>query len=154
VAEHLSPSVAAEFIRSLCRHSDLVFFSAACPGQPGQHHINCQWPDYWQNLFNENGFACSDSARWLIWDKKEIEFWYRQNLFCAVRNIESVGREPRIMPVIHPDHVHSIATIARNSALYPVMEGSPPLSFYARLLVKSAFLKVGRKWRAKSNSFE
>src|SRR5271156_330239 len=47
VAEHLDKSHANALIDSLVGHSDWVFFSAACPGQPGQHHVNCQWPGYW-----------------------------------------------------------------------------------------------------------
>src|SRR5258705_2503097 len=59
VAEHLPKLHASTLIDTLVIHSDYVVFSAACPGQGGQHHVNCQWPAYWQSLFNRRGFACS-----------------------------------------------------------------------------------------------
>ncbi len=45
VAEHLEAGSAATLIDSLVSHADVIYFSAACPGQPGQHHVNCQWPE-------------------------------------------------------------------------------------------------------------
>src|SRR5262245_54459582 len=72
VAEHLPEEAADSLITSIVAHSDMVLFSAACPGQPGQHHINCQWPIYWQDLFNQRGYACDDSVRWKIWDDSRI----------------------------------------------------------------------------------
>ena len=69
VAEHLDRECAPGLIDSLARHADLVYFSAACPGQEGQHHVNCQWPAYWQQLFNARGFSCSDEPRWELWDR-------------------------------------------------------------------------------------
>lgn len=35
---------------------DTVFITAAVPGQPGHHHVNCQWGDYWVARFDEAGF--------------------------------------------------------------------------------------------------
>jgi len=103
VAEHLEAEFAPNLIDALVTHGDLIYFSAACPDQPGQHHVNCQWPDYWQLLFNERGYICDDSLRWKIWDDSNIEPWYRQNLFLARRDPKAAGLEPRIISVIHPD---------------------------------------------------
>jgi SAM-dependent methyltransferase len=103
VAEHLPETSAAGLISSITSHSDKVLFGAACPGQYGQHHINCQWPSYWQGFFNRNGFVCEDSVRWQIWNDSRIEPWYRQNMFWAKLNPSEAGREPRIPSVIHPD---------------------------------------------------
>ncbi len=83
VAEHLDTVFAPVLIDSLVTHGDQIYFSAACPGQVGEHHVNCQWPVYWQQLFNDRGFVCDDSLRWRIWDDPRIEPWYRQNLFLA-----------------------------------------------------------------------
>lgn len=102
VAEHLPASAAETFVGSLVTHGDLILFSAASPNQPGQHHVNCQWPDYWQALFNRLGYACEDSLRWQIWRDTRIEPWYRQNVFRA-RKHPSAGSEPRIEAVLHPD---------------------------------------------------
>ncbi len=102
VAEHLDNSNANTLIEAIANHTDLIIFSAACPGQPGQHHVNCQWPTYWQKLFNSCGFSCCDTMRWKIWDDVRIEPWYRQNMFVAQRD-KFAGVEARISHVIHPD---------------------------------------------------
>lgn len=103
VGEHIGIERAPALIDTLTRHADWILFSAACPGQPGQNHVNCQWPEWWQNLFNQRGFACEDSLRWEIWNERRVEPWYRQNIFVARRNQNPVGPEPRIESVIHPD---------------------------------------------------
>jgi len=108
VAEHLGEESAETLIRSLCRHTNLVFFSAACPGQFGQNHINCQWPSYWQRLFNDEGFRCIDDVRWRMWTDGEVETWYRQNIFRAVRDSQAAGSEPRIPAVVHPEMVNPL----------------------------------------------
>jgi SAM-dependent methyltransferase len=103
VAEHLDECFAEGLILSLARQADVVVFSAACPGQLGQHHVNCQWPAYWQRIFNNCGFSCSDAIRWRIWDDARIEPWYHQNIFMANRDPRSAGQESRIKPVVHPE---------------------------------------------------
>ena len=102
VGEHLPPEKAPTLVQALAVHSDVVMFSGACPGQRGQHHVNCQWPDYWQSLFNAQGYVCDDAIRWKIWDIAAIEPWYRQNMFVATRAPDRAGREPRMSRVIHP----------------------------------------------------
>lgn len=108
VAEHLPQSAAAGLVASIAEHTDTILFSAACPDQLGQHHINCQWPTYWQDFFNSHGFVCDDSVRWQIWTDARIEPWYRQNMFWVRRDPTNAGREPRIDPVVHPEMVESI----------------------------------------------
>jgi hypothetical protein len=105
VAEHLDQRHAGTLVDALTRHSDMIVFSAACPGQPGQHHVNCQWPAYWQQLFNDRGYVCSDDVRWRIWEIEPIEPWYKQNIFIARHAPQEAGKEPRIPPVIHPKMV-------------------------------------------------
>jgi len=108
VAEHLPESAAPVLIESLASHADRILFSAACPGQMGQSHHNCQWPSYWQELFNRHGFCCSDSIRFRIWENPRVEPWYRQNMFIASRNPGTAGSEKRILPILHPDMVSFI----------------------------------------------
>lgn len=108
VAEHLPEASARTLVRSITGHGDTVLFSAACPNQYGQHHINCQWPDYWQELFNEQDFRCDDTARWKIWADDRVEPWYRQNMFW-VRRDGSAGEEPRIVRAVHPKMLPLIA---------------------------------------------
>jgi len=161
VAEHLPPSAAEDFVRSMCRHGDFILFSAACPGQAGQHHVNCQWPDYWQKLFNENGFVCSDAPRWQIWSVAEIEPWYRQNIFTATYDANLAGREKRICKVIHPDLFEALSQThaSKQNAFFEraVSGGYFPLEFYIRSIRKNMrciFIKIARFINLRKYSLE
>jgi SAM-dependent methyltransferase len=135
VAEHLPESSADTLISSIVAHGDNILFSAAIPGQDGQHHINCRWPSYWQEKFNNHGYTCDDSVRWQIWDDKRIEPWYRQNMFWARCDVSAAGQEPRIKPVIHPEMIESVYSTATVRKLEDIEAGSWPLAWY---LVTSA----------------
>ena len=153
VAEHLSPNGASMLVRCLARHADTIMFSAACPAQEGQHHINLQWPAYWQELFNREGYRCEDSLRWLIWLDDRIEPWYRQNLFLARRALKDAGTEPRLLPVLHPSVLtnHSMLgmTEIRRNIIGQVSEGSEPAGWYLtqpmQALSAKIFRYLGRK---------
>ncbi len=108
VAEHLPLRCAESFIKRLTQHGHVILFSAANRWQRGQHHVNCQWPDYWQGLFNRYGFTCDAAVRWQLWDDARVEPWYRQNIFLAAHAPEAAGQEPRIAPVVHPDYLPTI----------------------------------------------
>jgi SAM-dependent methyltransferase len=84
-AEHIPESRAAGLVADICRLSPQVLFSAAIPFQRGNHHVNCQWPDYWQNLFRKHNYAAFDVLRPMIWHDDTVEFWYRQNSILYVR---------------------------------------------------------------------
>ncbi|MCA9235962.1 MAG: class I SAM-dependent methyltransferase [Planctomycetales bacterium] len=144
VAEHLPQSAADVLVGSLCRHGDLVFFSAAAPGQRGQHHVNCQWPEYWQEKFNCEGFACDDASRWAIWDDQRIEPWYRQNLFVAQRNA-SAGSEPRIKSAVHPAMLPHMTTDRRAEIRSEIENGAMPVAWYLKTPVRAAIAKVRRR---------
>ena len=134
VAEHLDEQFAGVLIDALVTHSDCVVFSAACPGQEGQHHVNCQWPDYWQGLFNDRGFVCADELRWRIWQDERVEPWYRQNIFIARRAEAGLaGREPRLKSAVHPDNIAGIVNtnIARHNHF--VQAGGMPFKWYLKL---------------------
>jgi hypothetical protein len=34
----------------------------ALPGQPGHHHVNCQSPEYWLDVFSKNGFEFDEAT--------------------------------------------------------------------------------------------
>jgi hypothetical protein len=146
VAEHLDERFAATLIETVCRHGDLVIFSAAAPGQHGEHHVNCQWPSYWQALFNAQGFVCYDDVRFNIWNDGSIEPWYRQNIFSAARSPNLAGNEPRLISVIHPDMTYHMdlpnAPISRRYK--DLSEGRYSPLHYARLLARSVTHKVRR----------
>ena len=84
VAEHLPQEKASVFVETLTRHSDIVLFSAAVPKQGGTHHVNEQWPGYWNSLFSSHGYTCVDCLRDVFWDDERIAWWYRQNMFLYV----------------------------------------------------------------------
>jgi hypothetical protein len=81
VAEHLPETVAPRLVESLTQSSDVLLFSAAMPGQKGSDHINEQWPEYWDRLFEQHGFFRLDAIRPHIWRNPSIDWWYRQNAF-------------------------------------------------------------------------
>ena len=145
VAEHLPAEAAGVLIRSVTRHTNLVLFGAACPGQRGQHHINCQWPTYWQSHFNQAGFVCDDAARWQIWDDARIEPWYRQNIFWARSDPSLAGREARIESVVHPEMIASVTSGALIEKLMSQIDaGSEPTSWYVALSVRALKAKLFR----------
>lgn len=81
VAEHLPAASAAGFVASLCRHADLVLFSAAPPGQGGENHINEQPYDYWRELFLAQGYGLYDLLRPALLNNESVMPWYRYNTF-------------------------------------------------------------------------
>jgi SAM-dependent methyltransferase len=151
VAEHLPCDAAPTLIASLAAHSDLILFSAAAPGQVGQHHVNCRWPSYWQALFNRNGYVCDDTFRWEIWENREIEPWYRQNIFLAQHAPDIAGKEPRLRPVIHPDMLEikgfDTFVVAEGERLDRIEAGSKPIFWYASLLRRALTAKARRRFR-------
>ena len=154
VAEHLDQRHAGTLLDTLTCHSDMIVFSAACPGQPGQHHVNCQWPAYWQQLFNERGYVCSDDVRWRIWEIEPIEPWYKQNMFIARRAPQEAGKEPRIPPVIHPKMVpwfqDAAAAEAFGEHVQQIEGGRMRLSWYLTApfwVIRAVCAKLKRKLR-------
>jgi SAM-dependent methyltransferase len=81
VAEHLAEANAETFIDTLTRHGSVILFSAAIPGQGGEHHINEQPWEYWRAKFAARGFELFDFVRPLIRDDEAIYFCYRFNSF-------------------------------------------------------------------------
>ncbi len=88
VAEHLPARSAPILVESLVAAAPVVLFSAALPGQGGVHHINEQWPTYWERLFAEQGMRKYDVIRPMIWNDSSIEWWYRQNLYLFTKDVD------------------------------------------------------------------
>lgn len=148
VAEHLEPEAGEVLVTSLTQHGDTILFSAACPGQSGQHHVNCQWPSYWQAIFNARGFACDDAVRWRIWTDSRIEAWYRQNAFLAKKGASFAGYEPSIAPVIHPDFLPGYPqSDAFANALDQITDGCMPVSWYLWTTYSAVRSKLRRNLR-------
>ena len=79
VAEHLDEKYADTFIDTLCRHSDIVLFSAAHVGQGGDGHVNEQPLYYWIKKFEKRGYIWHD-IRNIFKDSYDIEQWYKDNI--------------------------------------------------------------------------
>lgn len=143
VAEHIPAGSSDTFIQSLVKHGNTVIFSAACPNQGGQNHINCQWPSYWQKKFNKQGFACYDSIRSKIWNEESIEPWYRQNIFVAKKS-KKAGNEKKLISVMHPK-LFKPAKNQDKKVICSVERGSQPFIWYFCLLFKVLTSKLKRK---------
>jgi SAM-dependent methyltransferase len=84
VAEHIPTRMNRDFVSALTKAAPVILFSAACPGQGGEDHRNCQWPRYWQSLFGIHGFRRLDPIRHRILRDCRVESWYRQNIYLYV----------------------------------------------------------------------
>jgi len=98
VAEHLPAAKAQQFVDTLTAHGSCVLFSAAVPGQGGEHHVNEQPLDYWRAMFRQKGFVAVDCLRPLIVGDAEIEPWYRYN----------------IVPYVAEDHLAALPEMLRS----------------------------------------
>jgi SAM-dependent methyltransferase len=108
VVEHLPAFTAPKIVAELVRLARVIVFSAAVPGQGGTHHLNEQWPEYWQSLFAPHSYRFCDLIRPRAWNDPEIERWYRQNAFVVAAD-EFLSTRPEIghatepLARIHPD---------------------------------------------------
>jgi hypothetical protein len=114
VAEHLAPSSAETFVKSLVGLSDVVMFGAAFVEQGGANHINERENSYWAGLFASHQYVAFDMFRPVFWGDSRVESWYQQNTFLYVRQgslalamISSKGMSPvsnlGFMDCLHPD---------------------------------------------------
>jgi len=84
VAEHLPASAADRFVDTLVRHGPVVLFSAAVPGQGGEHHQNEQPYGYWRGRFRARGYVVLDVLRPHLAGDRSVMPWYRYNLLLYV----------------------------------------------------------------------
>lgn len=149
VAEHLEQTHARRLVHNLTVHSSTVVFSAACPGQAGQHHVNCQWPAYWQQLFNAEGFYCDDTLKWEIWDDGRIEPWYRQNVIISRHDPKRAGQEERLKSVVHPEFLYGANYLtvqnARFNSTMAIEGGGMTVGWYLRTPVIGLTAKLAKR---------
>ena len=84
VAEHLEPKYAEVGVGNICRHSDIILFSAALTGQGGTNHVNERLLSYWAKKFRKRGYIMYDIIRPYFWNDRNIEVWYRQNMVLFI----------------------------------------------------------------------
>jgi SAM-dependent methyltransferase len=138
VAEHLSAERADSFVGDLTAMADIVLFSAAIPGQGGDHHLNEQWLPYWVGKFGVRGFKCYDVMRPRIWENEKVFWWYRQNMVLFAKDeafSESSASTGFSAPgrVIHPELFRQFADFRSRYAI----------KRYTRLLAKALLHRIG-----------
>ena len=113
VAEHLPRASAADFIASIVTHSDLVLFSAAVPGQGGEHHVNEQPLKYWRNKFEQHGYVALDPVRPLLVDCTAVEPWYRYNilLYASPAAFERLPEHVRSTRIAPEKRIHNFSSM-------------------------------------------
>jgi hypothetical protein len=141
VAEHLQSEFAEGLVRRLVAAAPIVLFSAAVPGQPGTHHVNERWQDYWRSVFKSFCFHPVDLIRPMVWGNPRVEYWYQQNiiLYCseeALRDNQRLHKVPEhiSLNIVHPD-------------LYEIRRTGPQLYLKAalKLLPRLAWRAVARR---------
>ena len=103
VAQCIDGAYADVFVDSLCRHGELIMFSAAVPGQGGERHVNEQPLEYWRNKFAARGYAAFDWIRPAISSLPKIEPWYRYNCLLYATAAAAVKLPPDIQATKIPD---------------------------------------------------
>ena len=102
VAEHLPRACAESFIGTLTRHGDAVLFSAAVPGQGGEHHVNERPLAYWRALFAARGYCAVDLVRPAVRGDVEVQDWYRCNTVLYVNEAGAARLRPAARSAIVP----------------------------------------------------
>jgi hypothetical protein len=134
VAEHLATASSPTFVRSLTRLSDVILFSAGLPGQGGTDHINEQWPTFWTELFQNEGYEVVDVMRGLIWEDERIGFWYRQNLLMFLRS----STKADLIAALRQRATHPLRIVHPELYSYKNMIAVPDIT-QANVSVKDAF---------------
>lgn len=112
VAEHLPASAADTLVQTLTQSAPVILFSAAPPFQGGAHHVNEQWPEYWEKKFRALGYIPIDALRRHVWNDTRVSFFYSQNILLYVKESE-LSKYPGLqkevvvgygtaLPLIHP----------------------------------------------------
>lgn len=144
VAEHIPANYADDFVKSLVAHGDLILFSAAIPGQGGQHHINEQWLDYWEAKFNRHDYYFHDDIRPLIWSNEKVDWWYRQNMVVVRKGVKP---STPARSLVHPE---LFTLVQRNQKEYyqSLTTGKQGLRLGWKIFIRSLLYKLG--WRSDS----
>jgi SAM-dependent methyltransferase len=120
VAEHLPEESADNFINSLSKLGDIIYFSAAVPFQGGTNHINEQWQSYWAQKFIQRNFLIFDIIRRKVWTNRNVQPCYAQNGIIYINKNRTSSMDPRLfsqgsssdinsLSLVHPEIFESIA---------------------------------------------
>ncbi len=97
VAEHLPPARAESFVADLVSLAPFVLFSAAVPGQGGEHHVNERPLEYWRGLFRRHGYVAVDCVRPAVRGDGAVQEWYRCNtlIYADTEHLDALSPEAR-----------------------------------------------------------
>jgi hypothetical protein len=116
-------------------------FSAAIPGQGGDHHVNEQWPSYWQSKFKKYGYCFHDILRWKIWNHPDVDLWYKQNMFIvAHESIEIKDNDhckQNIVDIVHPEYFRY-----KTTCYVSVSQSFTSIIFAFKIFVKNLLRKI------------
>lgn len=110
VGEHLSDTSSRIFVKNLTDAAPVILFSAAIPGQGGVHHINEQWPQYWEARFKEQGYVPVDCLRRHVWDDKHVTFYYAQNVMFYIKET-ALSNYPKLNEELKAGHGKALALV-------------------------------------------
>lgn len=110
VAEHISHDSSRTLVDNLTKAAPVILFSAAIPGQQGVHHINEQWPAYWEERFKEKGYIPVDAIRRHILSNKKVAFFYAQNILIYVKE-SALVQYPKLQEEIISGHGNAHAFV-------------------------------------------
>ena len=112
VAEHLPEGNAEALVEFLCKHSNMVLFSAVIPYQGGTGHINEQWQSWWGKLFAKHGYGPYKTPSWEISDCQDVEYYYRQNVVLYQAGIEQ-DVEDFVLPEYYMEICKNLKALAK-----------------------------------------
>lgn len=114
VAEHIAPEAAGTLIDGLVRHGDVIVFSAAVPGQGGEHHVNERAYAYWRDMFLARDYQMYDAIRPLLRNELDVEPWYRYNAFVYANRTgaERLSAQARTRLLAATQTVPNVAPLA------------------------------------------
>jgi hypothetical protein len=74
-----------------------LLFSAAVPGQGGEHHVNERPLEFWRDRFAARSYRCFDCIRPKVLQDRLIKPWYRYNtlLYVHERRVASLPEDIR-----------------------------------------------------------
>ena len=154
VLEHLEAKYSDQMVKELTQLSDIILFSAAIPGQPGQNHVNCQWPEYWIDKFRSCGYSFYDVLRPVFWNNEELSWWYRQNIFLVINDgidIDLKGIKdlsvPGVKSLVHPGcYMLALQDSSGYSELrdqyYSLLKGKAQFKTYCKMIARYLLRKL------------
>lgn len=110
VAEHLPENKADDYVAFLCSLSSMILFGAAIPYQGGTDHINEQWPEYWAEKFEKNGFICVDVIRDEAWTNDKCAYYYAQNTFLYIKK-DNLNKYPALKEISERTNIKKLGRV-------------------------------------------